>query len=75
MSSLQAMLLLYAQGFPIIGQIHCGNVFLREGRYVLGGYENFLLGYRASIYSDISGAGLMESMDVVMFGKSKQNYS
>ena len=61
--------MLYDLGFPAIGQIHRGNVFFKDGRYVLGGYENVLLGYRTNLYSQIAKAGLLNAIDVIMFGK------
>ena len=64
------MVALYEAGFPIIGQIHTGNVFKVSGNYVVGGYENTLLGYRGSSYKDIAGKGLLARMDMIMFGKS-----
>ena len=60
---------LYKQGFPIIGQIHTGNIFKIGDKYVLGGYENTLLGYRTALYSFFSMNNLLDHMDEIMFGK------
>ena len=69
----QAMSFLYEQGFPPLGHVHTGNMFLKtdeEGREVccLGGHENTLLGYetceRAFAHSEYS-----EAIDIKMFGK------
>ena len=68
---MQALIALYEAGFPAIGQIHSGNVFKVNGSYVLGGYENTLLGYRTSLYHDIAGnEDWMNRIDVILFGKS-----
>ena len=64
----QAVDILYDLGITCIGQIHSGNVFLIEDRYVLGGYENSLLGYRTQCYQELSKKGLLDKIDVIMFG-------
>lgn len=64
----QAVCQLYHLGFPAVGHIHSGNIFVRNG-YILGGYENLLLGYRTSLYEGIIKQNLMDSIDVIMFGK------
>ena len=61
--------MLYEVGFPAIGQVHAGNVFVEEGRYVLGGFENTLLGYRTSQYAEIKNEGLLEGIDIIMLGR------
>ena len=66
---LQAVLALYKVGFPAIGQIHSGNIFMVENRYVLGGYENTLLGYESNLYGKIASGNLLASIDVIMFGR------
>ena len=66
---LQAILALYEAGFPVIGQIHSGNIFHGEEKYMLGGYENTVLGYRTSQYADIKKEGMQDSIDVIMLGK------
>ena len=63
------MEVLYDLGFSHIGQIHSGNVFIFQDNYVLGGYENSLLGYRTSRYQALNEAGLLDKPDVIMFGK------
>ena len=42
---------------------------LDNDQCVLGGYENTLLGYRSSCFQTIKQAGLMDKIDVVMFGR------
>ena len=69
MCLLQAVLALYEAGFPVIGQIHSGNIFYSEEKYMLGGYENTVLGYRTSQYADIKKEGMLDSIDVIMLGK------
>ena len=67
--NMQALVALYEAGVPAIGQIHTGNVFKLDGRYLLGGYENILLGYRTSCYQDFAGnVDWMNRIDVIMFG-------
>ena len=62
--------MLYEVGFPAIGQVHTGNIFLEEdGRYSLGGFENTLLGYRTSQYTSIRNEGLLNRIDIIMLGK------
>ena len=60
---------LYGLGFRQIGQIHSGNVFIVGDRYLLGGFENALLGYRTSCYSRLQREELLDKMDAIMFGK------
>ncbi len=67
--TMQAIMVLYELGFPVIGQVHTGNVFKVDKDYVLGGFENALLGYRTSRYADIKGGGLLDCIDVIMLGK------
>ena len=63
---------LYEQDFPALGHIHTGNVFVSRDDVnmtcQLGGYDNTLLGYRPRRYKAIADAGMLERMDVVMFG-------
>ena len=68
------MSFLYDVGFPLLGHIHTGNVFMEvdeEGKEVcrLGGYENTLLGYRTPFYKKILEGGHLNKIDVIMFGK------
>ncbi len=65
------MYFLYKQGFPPLGHIHTGNIFpTEEGDFVLGGYENTLLGYRTRLYRKIVEENYqLEKIDVIMFGE------
>ncbi len=66
----QAIAGLYDIGFTSIGQIHSGNVFISNNKdYILGGFDNSLLGYRTSIYAVVSQKGLLDNIDIIMFGK------
>lgn len=60
---------LYGIGFEYIGQIQSGNVFVIDGRCVLGGYENTLLGFWTSSYAALQEEGLLDKMDIIMFGE------
>lgn len=70
---LQAVCFLYEQGFPPLGQLHTGNVFVEVqgggGKEVckLSGYENTLLGYTTS-HSPFAHKALSNSIDLRMFG-------
>ena len=71
------MRFLYDVGFPLLGQIHTGNIIMEvdeEGKEVcrLGGYENTLLGYRTYYYKKIFEEGHLNKIDVIMFGKFKK---
>ena len=69
----QAVEVLYSVGFPYVGQIHSGNVFMFDkDRFVLGGYENTLLGYRTSCFQDLKATQLLDKIDVIMFGEFLQ---
>ena len=63
----QAMVFLYNQGFPVLGHVHSGNIFVQDGVCRLGGCENTLLGYRNRFYRMCKHH--LEHMDVIMFGK------
>ncbi len=64
------MYFLYKLGFPPIGHIHTGNIFpTKEQDFVLGGYENTLLGYRSRLYRKIVEENSLENIDVIMFGE------
>ncbi len=68
--NIQAAEVLYDVGFPIIGQIHAGNVFLiKNDSYALGGYENTLLGYRTSCFQALKEENYLDQMDAIMFGE------
>ncbi len=43
--SLQACSTLYQLGFPQLGHIQAGNIFVNGDSLRLGGFENALLGY------------------------------
>ena len=63
---------LYEQGFPPLGHIHTGNIFMTEHGCALGGYDNTLLGYRSSIhrlFGKNPDMHLLEAIDVIMFGR------
>ena len=68
------MLYLYKQNYnnmlklSPLGHVHTGNIFVEGGVYLLGGYENTLLGYRTRLYRLIEKSGCLESIDVIMFG-------
>ena len=77
------MLFLKKIGFPHLGNIHLGNVFVvrdddngqAEGVCQISGHENSLFGYRTSIFSELAKThGYMERMDVIMFGKTPTLY-
>lgn len=70
LSGFQALLALYEVGFLPTGQVHTGNVFFEDGRYILGGFENTLLGYRTSQYAEIKNEGLLDSIDIIMLGRT-----
>ncbi len=40
-----------------------------DGRYILGGFENAMLGYRTSCFESLQIAGLLDKIDPIMFGK------
>lgn len=69
----QALSFLYQQGFPPLGHVHTGNLYVgvaEGGKEVcrLGGYESRLLGYRtfqnAFMYQKYG-----DAIDLIMFGK------
>ncbi len=64
------MYFLYKQGFPLLGHIHTGNIFpTEEGDFVVGGYENTLLGYKTKHYRKIVDENYLEKIDVILFGE------
>ena len=63
------MVFLYKQGFPVLGHVHSGNIFVQDGVCRLGGHENTLLGYRSRFYRMCQDH--LEHMDVIMFGKDQ----
>ena len=66
---MQAVNFLYEQGFPPIGHIHTGNIFHTERGFVLGGYENTLLGYKTKLYRELAGKNHLDNIDAIMFGE------
>ena len=69
----QAIVFLYNQGFPVLGHVHSGNIFVQDGVCRLGGCENTLLGYRNRFYRMCKHH--LEHMDVIMFGKVQKRHS
>ena len=65
----KAFLYLYELGFPPLGNVHTGNIFITEEGIKLGGYENVLLGYRTHLYRDIDLKGCLRQIDGIMFGE------
>jgi len=63
---------LYSLNLPIVGNIHCGNVFSKNDDFLLGGYENLFLGYKTGSFKGISEQGLLSHMDLIMFGEPIQ---
>ena len=61
---------LYSLGFPPLGHVHTGNIFVEGDVCRLGGYENTLLGYRTPLYDIIEEYNNLESIDIIMFGGS-----
>ena len=70
------MIFLYDKGFPVLGHVQSGNVFVvkdersRSDNFVcqLGGYENTLLGYKTRLYRLCKDH--LTHFDVIMFGES-----
>ena len=61
------MLFLYDRGFPALGHVQSGNVFIVNDTCLLGGYENTLLGYKTRLYKMCKEH--LERLDVIMFGE------
>ena len=68
---LQGLRYLYERGFPQLGHIQTGNVFIEDGQNgnvcVLGGFENTLLGYKTRSYKLCKEH--LESIDLLLFGR------
>ena len=64
----QAMLFLYEKGFPQLGHIQSGNVFIVNDVCLVGGYENTVLGYKTRMYKMCKEQ--IQRLDVIMFGES-----
>ena len=65
---------LYEKGFPPLGNIHSGNVFVVGEVCRLGGYENTLLGYKSRLHKLYKDHALKdeEHIDVLMFGEEEE---
>ncbi len=68
------MKFLEKSGFPVVGHIHSGNIFVEEdteGRVTcrVAGYDTLLLGYKTRLYNKIRESGKLERIDTIMFGK------
>ena len=61
---------LYKKGFPPLGHVQSGNVFVEGEVCHLGAYDITLLGYKTRLYSKIKEQGVLVSIDTVMFGES-----
>ena len=63
----QAVKFLYSKGFPTLGHIQTGNVFVVDDVCRLGGYENTLLGYRTRLFRLCKDN--LKHLDIILFGK------
>jgi PX domain-containing protein kinase-like protein len=63
---LEALRILYRKGFPPLGNLQSGNVFIDGGVCRLSGYENTVLGYRSRHHRLVRDHS--DSMDTIMFG-------
>jgi len=63
---LEVLVLLYRRGFPPLGHVHSGNVFVDDKVCRLSGYENTLLGYKTRLYKILREH--LDAIDVIMFG-------
>lgn len=68
-SILEAILFLYDCGFPPLGHVQTGNIFKTAQGYMLGGYENTLLGYQNSRDPNLHTMPHGNAIDIIMFGK------
>ena len=67
---LEAINFLHKQGFPCLGHVHTGNIYVVSPDHCkLGGYDNTLLGYRTRLYRMCEQHGYAKAIDVVMFGE------
>ena len=62
--------MLYGMGFPQLGHIQMGNIFVENSRLRLTGFENTLLGY-STANSEI--LHRYQPLDRVMFGERRPN--
>ena len=67
--ALQGMRILYRYGFPHIGHVQTGNVFVDGDICQVGGYENTLLGYRTRFHHKIVEENCLEDIDIILFGE------
>jgi PX domain-containing protein kinase-like protein len=63
---LEALRVLYRKGFPPLGNLQSGNIFVDRKICRLSGYENTLLGYRSRHYRLVKVHP--DAMDTIMFG-------
>ncbi len=68
------MLFLKRIGFPALGNIHLGNVFVTKAEdgsvtCAISGHDNALFGYRTSIFQKVLETPYFESLDVIMLGE------
>ena len=63
----QAMKFLYSQGFPTLGHVQTGNIFVVNDVCQLGGYENTLLGYKTRLFRLCKDD--LQHFDIVLFGR------
>ena len=61
------MKFLYSKGFPMLGHVQSGNIFVVDDVCHLGGYENTLLGYRTRLFRLCKDE--LEHFDVILFGR------
>ena len=65
--TMQAMKFLYIQGFPTLGHVQTGNIFVVNGICQLGGYENTLLGYKTRLFGLCKDD--LQHFDIILFGR------
>ena len=65
----QAVGTLYRFGFPPIGHIQAGNIFVDGNVCQVGGYENTLLGYKTRLHRSIANENCLDDIDIIMFGE------
>ena len=70
-SHVQGLLYLYSHGFPPLGHVQTGNIFVDGDVCKLGGYENTLLGYKTRSYKQCRNH--VDSIDLILFGKDHQD--
>ena len=70
---MQAMKFLYSQGFPTLGHVQTGNIFVVNDVCQLGGYENTLLGYKTRLFRLCKDD--LQHFDIILFGKFKTELS